>query len=140
MEPKDGTALIITLIMIAFITIISAVTIKSSVFFHTLSLERSAHISKTSALESLLFYGISIAKDRDIYVKNMAKHSVTISPWPPEKGIYTGSLAINPLQNGYYVGAQLEQEANGRAKLSCVIERINNGWRIVPESIKSEFE
>jgi hypothetical protein len=61
---KQGSVIILILLIASVVTILIATTMKTVATFYALALERKEYVCQRQALESLAFYGVEIGKKR----------------------------------------------------------------------------
>ncbi len=126
---REGSAIVMILLVITGIMLIATAALKSTMFLYDLALERVEHVRQMQALQALTHYAIAVSwsrrdsKDDHQYTESLAK-------WPTQKGKYQAQFTINSGDKTNTIKTQLLHKNNVICAIQCIVSAKSDGWKI----------
>lgn len=119
---KTGSAVLFLCLILAFISLIVTIFLRSSSLFYAFSLERIEQTKQHYALQALARYGVAhcITKHNK-QEDEKKKETWRFSHWPGLDGKYEGIIIATPKKEGYYIEAELLFSQKKLGSVSCFL-------------------
>ncbi len=134
---KNGSILVMVLIISAFIMVVATVSLRSGTLLYELALDRVEQTEHFKVAQALIYYGIAHCKT--LGEDKRKAHQLSFDQWPfdsthnrpPPDEAYAGKIAIEPRKLGYMIEATLYQQEEELCCMQAEIEQEKGVWRIV---------
>lgn len=132
MAHKIGSATLLLMLIISTLTLLASVAMQRTNQTFALTLDRIRHAQFRHALDALALYGVAhcLASISATPKKQPEKISLNYSQWPPQKGLFQGSIWYQLGKGSCLIGADLQQDNGLYQAIECRISKADSGWII----------